>query len=101
MLDPIKAGILVPGMGDDGEMQETGIPAAVVTAFLYQHGIVPSRTTDFMVLCLFSVGITKGKWGTLINVLIEFKNTTTAIRRCQSVCLTLPPLMLRTMPVWA
>ncbi|MDU7483494.1 MAG: Orn/Lys/Arg decarboxylase N-terminal domain-containing protein [Hafnia alvei] len=73
MLDPIKAGILVPGMGDDGEMQETGIPAAVVTAFLYQHGIVPSRTTDFMVLCLFSVGITKGKWGTLINVLIEFK----------------------------
>lgn len=26
-----------------------------------------------MVLCLFSVGITKGKWGTLINVLIEFK----------------------------
>ncbi|MCE9886453.1 Orn/Lys/Arg family decarboxylase [Obesumbacterium proteus] len=73
MLDPIKAGILVPGMGDNGEMQETGIPAAVVTAFLYQHGIVPSRTTDFMVLCLFSVGITKGKWGTLINVLIEFK----------------------------
>lgn len=73
MLDPIKAGILVPGMGDDGKMQETGIPAAVVTAFLYQHGIVPSRTTDFMVLCLFSVGITKGKWGTLINVLIEFK----------------------------
>lgn len=73
MLDPIKAGILVPGMGDNGEMLETGIPAAVVTAFLYQHGIVPSRTTDFMVLCLFSVGITKGKWGTLINVLIEFK----------------------------
>ncbi len=26
-----------------------------------------------MVLCLFSVGVTKGKWGTLINVLLEFK----------------------------
>lgn len=73
MLDPIKAGILAPGMGDDGKMLENGIPAAMVTAFLSQHGIVPSRTTDFMVLCLFSVGVTKGKWGTLINVLLEFK----------------------------
>jgi len=73
MLDPIKAGILSPGMGDDGEMLAQGIPAAVVTAFLGQNDIVPSRTTDFMVLCLFSVGITKGKCGTLINVLLEFK----------------------------
>ncbi|ERK17240.1 Arginine decarboxylase, catabolic [Pantoea sp. AS-PWVM4] len=73
LLDPIKAGILCPGMGDDGEMQASGIPAAMLTAFLSQHGIVPSRTTDFMVLCLFSVGVTKGKWGTLINVLLEFK----------------------------
>ncbi|PRH70573.1 arginine decarboxylase [Yersinia pestis] len=73
MLDPIKAGIMVPGMGDDGKLSEKGIPAAIVTAFLGQRGIVPSRTTDFMVLCLFSVGVTKGKWGTLINVLLEFK----------------------------
>ncbi|CNI34224.1 Orn/Lys/Arg family decarboxylase [Yersinia pekkanenii] len=73
MLDPIKAGIMVPGMGDDGKLLENGIPAAIVTEFLGQRGIVPSRTTDFMVLCLFSVGVTKGKWGTLINVLLEFK----------------------------
>ncbi|WP_145932249.1 Orn/Lys/Arg decarboxylase N-terminal domain-containing protein [Yersinia bercovieri] len=73
MLDPIKAGIMVPGMGDDGRLLAEGIPAAVVTEFLGQRGIVPSRTTDFMVLCLFSVGVTKGKWGTLINVLLEFK----------------------------
>lgn len=26
-----------------------------------------------MVLCLFSIGVTKGKWGTLINVLLAFK----------------------------
>ncbi len=73
MLDPINAGIMVPGMGDDGRLLAEGIPAAVVTEFLGQRGIVPSRTTDFMVLCLFSVGVTKGKWGTLINVLLEFK----------------------------
>jgi arginine decarboxylase len=73
MLDPIKAGIVCPGMGDDGELLKTGIPAAVLTSFLYRRGIIPSRTTDFMVLCLFSVGITKGKWGTLTNTLLNFK----------------------------
>ena len=74
LLDPIKAGIVAPGMGDDGNLLDTGIPASVVTAYLGERGIVPSRTTDFMVLCLFSVGVTKGKWGTLVNVLLEFKN---------------------------
>lgn len=75
MLDPIKAGIVCPGMGDDGELEENGIPAAVLSSFLYRRGIIPSRTTDFMVLCLFSVGITKGKWGTLINTLLNFKDS--------------------------
>lgn len=73
MLDPIKAGIVCPGMGDDGQLEKRGIPAAVVSAYLYRCGIIPSRTTDFMILCLFSVGITKGKWGTLINTLLDFK----------------------------
>ncbi|GAB3252133.1 Orn/Lys/Arg family decarboxylase [Chitinimonas naiadis] len=73
LLDPIKAGIVCPGMGMDGELEAQGVPAAVLSAFLYRHGIIPSRTTDFMVLCLFSMGITKGKWATLINVLLEFK----------------------------
>ncbi|MEE2025851.1 Orn/Lys/Arg family decarboxylase [Alkalimonas mucilaginosa] len=73
LLDPIKAGILVPGMADNGTLSEHGIPAAVVSAYLYQNNIIPSRTTDFMVLCLFSIGITKGKWGTLLNVLLSFK----------------------------
>ena len=34
---------------------------------------MPSRTTDHMVLFLFSMGITKGKWGTLLNTLLDFK----------------------------
>jgi len=73
MLDPIKAGILCPGMGEDGALEATGIPAEVLAAYLYRHGIVPSRVTDFMVLCLFTIGITKGKWGTLMNTLLNFK----------------------------
>ena len=73
MLDPIKFGIVCPGMKTDGELDAKGIPADIVTAYLGRHGIVPSRTTDHMVLFLFSVGITKGKWGTLLNTLLDFK----------------------------
>ena len=73
MLDPIKFGIVCPGMKTDGQLDKTGIPADIVTAYLGRHGIVPSRTTDHMVLFLFSMGITKGKWGTLLNTLLDFK----------------------------
>jgi arginine decarboxylase len=73
MLDPIKFGVVCPGMKADGELDDEGIPADIVTAYLGNHGIVPSRTTDHMVLFLFSVGITKGKWGTLLNTLLDFK----------------------------
>ncbi|HEX4829788.1 MAG TPA: Orn/Lys/Arg decarboxylase N-terminal domain-containing protein [Trebonia sp.] len=73
MLDPTKAGILAPGMGTGGELADWGVPAPLLTAYLGRHGIVPSRTTDHLVLCLFSVGITRGKWGTLLNALLAFK----------------------------
>ncbi len=73
LLDPIKFGIVCPGMKSDGQLDTKGIPADIVTAYLGRHGIVPSRTTDHMVLFLFSVGITKGKWGTLLNTLLDFK----------------------------
>ena len=73
MLDPIKASILAPGMEDDGKMAPFGVPAALVGAFLYRRGIVPTRTTDSQLMFLFSMGITRGKWSTLINALLAFK----------------------------
>ena len=73
MLDPTKVGIMCPGMKPDGQLDQSGIPADIVTAYLGRRGIVPSRTTDHMVLFLFTLGITKGKWGTLINALLDFK----------------------------
>jgi arginine decarboxylase len=73
MLDPIKFGIVCPGMQDDGKLAEHGIPPTSSPRISGRHGIVPSRTTDHMVLFLFSVGITKGKWGTLLNTLLDFK----------------------------
>lgn len=73
MLDPIKVSILSPGMGEDGKMQDHGVPAQLVSAYLYHQGIVPTRTTDFQIMFLFSMGTTRGKWGTLINALLNFK----------------------------
>jgi arginine decarboxylase len=73
MLDPIKVSVVTPGVSLDGTMEKTGIPATLVTAYLDHRGIVVEKTTDFTMLFLFSIGITKGKWGTLINALLKFK----------------------------
>jgi len=62
MLDPIKVSILSPGMGEDGKLEKTGVPAALVNAWFNRFGIVPTRVTDFQVMFLFSIGITRGKW---------------------------------------
>ena len=74
MLDPDQGRHrLSRAWGDDGKLEKTGFPADLVTAYLHGRGIVPSRTTDRMVLFLFSIGITKGKWGTLLTTLLDFK----------------------------
>src|ERR1043166_6053357 len=73
MLDPIKVSILTPGVADAGGLSASGIPATLVTAYLHRRGSEVEKTTDFTLLFLFSIGITKGKWGTLLNALLEFK----------------------------
>jgi arginine decarboxylase len=73
MLDPVKVSILAPGMGDDGKLEKTGVPAALINAHFNRFGIVPTRVTDFQIMFLFSIGITKGKWGTLLTNLLAFK----------------------------
>lgn len=73
MLDPIKATILTPGMNLDGELEQNGIPATLVSSFLSSRGIVVEKTEPYSFLVLFSIGATKGKWGSLISGLVEFK----------------------------
>jgi arginine/lysine/ornithine decarboxylase len=73
MLDPIKVSILTPGIAEQGGLAARGIPATLVTAYLHARGVEVEKTTDFTILFLFSIGITKGKWGTLLNALLEFK----------------------------
>ena len=70
---PSSSASSAPACRTTAQLAEHGIPADIVTAYIGRHGIVPSRTTDHMVLFLFSIGITKGKWGTLLNTLLDFK----------------------------
>ena len=55
-------------------MQELGIPAAVVTKFLSSRRIEIEKTGLYSFLVLFSMGITKGKWSTLVTELLNFKD---------------------------
>ncbi|HTY15657.1 MAG TPA: Orn/Lys/Arg decarboxylase N-terminal domain-containing protein [Methanoregulaceae archaeon] len=73
MLDPIKVTVTMPGVNKDGTLADWGIPAAVVVKFLDTRGIVNEKSGDYIILFLFSMGNTKGKWGTLITELFEFK----------------------------
>jgi arginine decarboxylase len=73
MLDPIKVSIVTPGVAEKGGLDKRGIPATLLTAYLHHRGVEVEKTTDFTILLLFSIGITKGKWGTLLNALLEFK----------------------------
>jgi arginine/lysine/ornithine decarboxylase len=73
MLDPIKVSIVTPGVADKGGLDKRGIPATLVTAYLHRRGVEVEKTTDFTILFLFSIGVTKGKWGTLLNALLDFK----------------------------
>jgi len=74
LVDPIKVTILSPGLSANGTMQDHGIPAAVVVKFLSQRRIEIEKTGLYSFLVLFSMGITKGKWSTLITELINFKD---------------------------
>jgi len=73
MLDPTKVTILMPGVNAQGQIGEWGIPAAILTEFLDARRVEIARTGDYTVLVLFSVGTSKGKWGSLLENLFEFK----------------------------
>jgi arginine decarboxylase len=74
LVDPIKVTILAPGLTPDGKLEKTGIPAAVVTKFLSSRRIEIEKTGLYSFLVLFSMGVTKGKWSTLVTELINFRD---------------------------
>ena len=74
MLDPIKATIVTPGMDLSGKFSKTGIPASVVTKFLAEHGVVVEKTGLYSFFILFTIGITKGRWNSMLTALQQFKD---------------------------
>ncbi len=74
MLDPIKATIITPGLAVDGAFTEPGIPAAIVTKYLSEHGIIVEKTGLYSFFIMFTIGITKGRWNSLLTELQQFKD---------------------------
>jgi len=74
MLDPIKSTIITPGLDMSGKFATTGIPASIVTKFLAEHGVVVEKTGLYSFFIMFTIGITKGRWNTLVTALQQFKD---------------------------
>jgi arginine/lysine/ornithine decarboxylase len=74
MLDPIKSTIITPGLDVTGRFAKTGIPAAIVTKYLAEHGVVVEKTGLYSFFIMFTIGITKGRWNTLLTALQQFKD---------------------------
>lgn len=74
MLDPIKATIVTPGLNMSGDFDASGIPASIVTKFLAEHGVVVEKTGLYSFFIMFTIGITKGRWNTLVTALQQFKD---------------------------
>ncbi len=75
MLDPIKATIVTPGLDVDGDFaDEFGIPAAIVTKYLAEHGVIVEKCGLYSFFIMFTIGITKGRWNTLVTALQQFKD---------------------------
>jgi ornithine decarboxylase/lysine decarboxylase/arginine decarboxylase len=74
MLDPIKSTIITPGMDVSGKFAKTGIQASIVTKYLAEHGVVVEKTGLYSFFIMFTIGITKGRWNTMLTALQQFKD---------------------------
>jgi len=74
MLDPIKSTVVTPGLDLNGKFAKTGIPASIVTKYLAEHGVIVEKTGLYSFFILFTIGITKGRWNTLLSALQQFKD---------------------------
>jgi arginine decarboxylase len=75
LLDPIKATVITPGLDVDGDFADDfGIPAAIVTKYLAEHGVIVEKCGLYSFFIMFTIGITKGRWNTLVTALQQFKD---------------------------
>lgn len=85
MLDPIKVTLTCPGLNTEGEYDEHGIPGQILAKYLAEHGVVVEKTGLYSLLVLFTIGVTKGRWNTLIGELHRFKKAYDANEKLREV----------------
>ncbi|MGL4787409.1 MAG: hypothetical protein ACRC2Q_11085, partial [Cetobacterium sp.] len=73
MLDPIKLTLKCPGLNIDGNYEEIGIPASILSNYIIDKGVVNEKTDTYSLLFLHSIGTTITKQEALIKVLMDFK----------------------------
>lgn len=74
MVDPTKLLLLTPGINrESGAYEDWGIPAPILGAFLRGRGIVAEKTDFNLILFLLTPGLERGKAGTLLAELVNFK----------------------------
>ena len=74
LLDPIKATIITPGLNVKGDFFDHGIPASIVTKYLAEHGVIVEKCGLYSFFIMFTIGITKGRWSTMVTELQQFKD---------------------------
>src|SRR5205823_14144939 len=66
--------VITPGLDVSGKFAKTGIPASIVTKYLAEHGVIVEKTGLYSFFIMFTIGITKGRWNTLVTALQQFKD---------------------------
>ncbi len=93
-LDPIRVSVLTPGMDPTGQLEDEGIPAAVVSRYLNSHGVVTEKTGPYHMLFLFALGVDEMRTKALIRALQDFKrdyDNDASIRECMPDLFKLDP----------
>ncbi|GAA4965475.1 Orn/Lys/Arg decarboxylase N-terminal domain-containing protein [Actinoplanes utahensis] len=76
MLDPIKVTLTMPGLTVHGEFSAPGepaVPGVVLARYLAEHGVVVEKVGLYSLFVLFTIGVTKGRWNSLVAELHRFK----------------------------
>ena len=72
-----------PDQGDDHHAgprrvrqvrEDRAFPASIVTKYLAEHGVIVEKTGLYSFFIMFTIGITKGRWNTLVTALQQFKD---------------------------
>merc|ERR1740121_446371 len=58
----------------NGDFDEKGIPASVVTKYLAENGVIIEKSGLYSFFIMFTIGITKGRWNSMVSALQQFKD---------------------------